>query len=339
MSDPIKVGIIRCDTHGAYYAPLMAPHDPYKLQRPIAPGEESHYSWMTGGAHFYFYHSYSNPAAISVDTVDGFKIVNVWDEHRRAAEVLCDVMDDHPRVCDSFEQVSEGVDLIFIGDCNGDGSDHLEHATPGLEKGIATYVDKPMANTVEDVKKIMALSKKHSAPVFSGSILRHIPTAQQFARRMDDIGGANSGIIRGGGCHIAGQVHTVSLAQAVFGSGISEVHACGPGEVGMMHLSWGDREDRPACGVAVHHNVTEVYHSGMHVAAFGRGGGILAENNINDYHYPWGAANILRHIKHMVLTGEVHESMNDMIEAVAVVNAGRLSYKEGGRAVQVDEVR
>ena len=67
--------------------------------------------------------------------------------------------------------------------------------------------------------------------------------------------------------------------------------------------------------------------------------GWLAENNINDYHYPWGAANILRHIKHMVLTGEVHESMNDMIEAVAVVNAGRLSYKEGGRAVQVDEVR
>lgn len=339
MSQPIKVGIIRCDTHGAYYAPLMAPHDPYKLQRPIEIGSESHYSWMTGGAHFYFYHSYANPEKIDVETVDGFKIVNVWDEHRKAAEVLSDVMDDHPRVCDSFEQVSDGVDLVFIGDCNGDGSDHLELATPGLEKGVATYIDKPMANTVEDVKKIMALSKKHNAPVFSASILRHVPGAAQFAQRMGEIGGANSGVIRGGGCHIAGQIHTVSLAQAVFGNGISEVHACGPGEMGIMHLSWGERDDRPACGVALHHNVTETWHCAVPVAAFGPEGGILCHNNINDYTFPYGAANILKHVKRMVLTGEVDDSLDDMIEAVAVVNAGRLSHKEGGRAVKVDEVR
>jgi predicted dehydrogenase len=339
MSDPIKVGIIRCDTHGAYYAPLMAAHDPYKLQSPIPPGEEGGYSWMTGGAHFYFYHNYANPEKISVETVDGFEVVNVWDENRRAAEVLSDVLDSHPRVCDSFEQVSEGVDLVFIGDCNGDGSDHVLHSTPGLEKGIATYIDKPLANTVEDVKKIMALSAKHSAPVFSSSILRHVPGATQFSKRMDEIGGANSGFIRGGGCHIAGQIHTASLAQAVFGNGISEVHASGPGEMGIMHLSWGDRDDRPLRGVAIHHNTDEQWHCSIHVAAFGPDGGILAHNNINDYFFPYGAANILKHIKKMVLTGEVHDSMNDMIEAVAVINAGRLSYKEGGRAVKVAEVQ
>ena len=61
MSDPIKVGIIRCDTHGAYFAPLMASHDPLKLQRPVDPDSELHHSWMGGGAHFYFYGSYSNP--------------------------------------------------------------------------------------------------------------------------------------------------------------------------------------------------------------------------------------------------------------------------------------
>ena len=339
MDAPIKVGIIRCDTHGAYFAPLMAPHDPLKLQRPADLDSSPPYSWMCGGAHFYFYHNYANPRAMTVETVEGFEIVKVWDEHRVAAEALSEVMDSHPSVCTSFEQVSDGVDLVLIGDCNGDGSDHLEHATPGLEKGVATYIDKPLANSVADVKKILALSKEYGAPVFSGSILRHIPGAAHFARRMGEIGGASSGSIsNGSGGNIAGLVHAVSLAQAVFGNGISQVHASGPGEMGMMHLAWSEREDRPSAGVTLH-PAGQSWHCSIHVAAFGPEGGIMAHNIINDWYFPYGAANILKLVKKMVLTGAVDDSMNDMIEAIAVIEAGRLSYKEGGRAVKVSEVQ
>lgn len=338
MSDPIKVGIIRCDTHGAYFAPLMASHDPLKLQRPVDPDSELHHSWMGGGAHFYFYGSYSNPRKMTVETVDGFEIVNVWDHHREVAAALSEVMDSHPRVCDKFEQVSDGVDLVLIADCNGDGSDHVELAMPGFEKGVATYIDKPLANTVEDVKKIKAMSKKYKVPFFSASILRHLPGAFDFAGRMKEIGGADSGCIRGGGCHIAGQIHSVSLAQVVFGNQISEVRAMGPGEMGVMHISWGERDDRPTSGVVMHHDVRATYHSGAHVSAYGGDGAILEKGNVNDYYYPYGAANILKHIKKMVLTGHVDASLDDMVEAVAVVNAGRLSLKEGSRAVKVEEV-
>lgn len=34
----ICVGLIRCDTHGAYYGALMAPNDPLRLRSPLAPG-------------------------------------------------------------------------------------------------------------------------------------------------------------------------------------------------------------------------------------------------------------------------------------------------------------
>ena len=51
----IKLGIIRCDMHGMYYGALMAEHDPYRLQKPVEAGADTPYSWMTGGAHFYFY--------------------------------------------------------------------------------------------------------------------------------------------------------------------------------------------------------------------------------------------------------------------------------------------
>lgn len=336
-SHPIRVGLIRCDTHGAYFAPLMAKHDPLILEKPVDLDSKPPYSWMTGGAHFYFYTNYGDPRTMMVETVDGFEVVNVWDEHRVAAEALSRVLHSHPRVCDSFEQASDGVDLVFIADCNGDGSDHLKLATPGLQKGVPTYIDKPLANEVADVEKILALSKKHGAPAFSASILRHLPQSSQFRARLPEVGRVESGCIRGGGVKMAGQIHTVSLAQAIFGNGIQEVRAMGPGEQGVMHLSWGNRDDRPAAGVVLHHNVREMWHCTIHVSAYGPEGGILA-TNINDWYFPFGAANILKLVKNMVLTREVDDSMGDMIEAVAVVNAGRLSMKQSSRPVKVDEV-
>ena len=151
MPQKIRVGLIRCDTHGAYYAALMDTHDPRLLRDPVSLGGEASYSWQTGGAYFYFYTHYADPNRIMVDTVDGFEIVKVWDDHRDAAEMFAQVFLNKATVCDSFEQVSDDVDLVFIADCNYDGSDHLALATPGLVKGVPTYVDKPMAFTCADV--------------------------------------------------------------------------------------------------------------------------------------------------------------------------------------------
>ena len=338
MTKLIRVGLIRCDTHGAYYAALMAKHDPLKLQRPIDVDADPPYSWQNGVVHYYFYGFCADPRQRTVEAVDGFEVVKLWDEDRAAAEDLSRVLDGHPHVCNAFEETSEDVDLVFIADCNGDGSDHLTLAAPGLARGVPTYIDKPLANGVGEVEQILALARKHGAPLYSASILRHLPGAVQFRSRLPEIGRAESGCIRGGGCHIAGQIHTVSLAQAVFGNGIREVRAMGPGEMGVMFLSWGEREDRPPKGVVIHHNVREFYHCAMHVSAYGSQGAILDSGNINDWTFPRGAARILELPRELVRSGRPDDSVHDMIEAVCVVNAGRLSMREGSRAVAVEEL-
>ena len=335
----IKVGLIRCDTHGIYYGPLMAPHDPLKLQRPVDLDDDPPHSWMNGVTHYYFYGYCADPRVCTVETVDGFEITKLWDHERHVAEAAAEIFVKRPQVCNSFDEVSDGVDLILIGNCNGDGSDHLELATPGLKKGVPTFVDKPMANEVKDVQAILELSRKHNAPVFSASILRHLPGSAQFRRRLEEVGKVDCGSIRAFSGHIAAQIHAVSLAQAVFGNGIKEVHAMGPGDMGVVHLSWGDRDDRPPSGVVLQNRAKSHDHCAMHVTASGPEGAILSQNNINDWHYPFGAANIIKLIKKMVLTGEVDDSLHDMVEAVEVVNAARLSMKENSRLVQVAEVR
>ena len=338
MASPIKVGIIRCDTHGVYYGPLMAPHDPLKLRTPVPVEADPPYSWQNGATHYYFYQFCADPTLLTVEAVDGFEIVKVWDVDRASAEQFAGLLDSRPRVCNSFAEVSDDVDLVFIADCNEDGSDHLELATPGLKKGVPTFIDKPLANEMKDVYAILDLAQTSQAPVFSASILRHIPGAFQFRSRLPEIGGADSGFIRGGSCHIAGAIHTVSLAQAVFGNGIEEVRCTGPKDLGIVFLSWGERDDRPRSGVVLHHAVKEYYHCASHVSAYGKDGAILQKNNINDWNFPYGAAHVLRLVRHMVKAGEVDDTMNDMIEAVAVVNAARLSQQNGSRPVQLTEI-
>ena len=71
--------------------------------------------------------------------VGGFELAKVWAAERDDAEVMVSVFGGE--VCDSFEQCSDDVDLAFIPDCNGDGSNHLELASPGLEKRAGGRLD------------------------------------------------------------------------------------------------------------------------------------------------------------------------------------------------------
>jgi len=67
-----------------------------------------------------------------------------------------------PEVCDTLEKVSNDVDLVFIADCNGDGSDHLKLATPSLKKGIPTFIDKPFADEVKDAIAIVRCAARRT---------------------------------------------------------------------------------------------------------------------------------------------------------------------------------
>jgi predicted dehydrogenase len=327
---PIRVGLIRCDTHGAYYGALMAPHDAHRLQRPLAAGATGHYSWQTGGAHFYFYTDYVDAALMTVDAVNGFRLARVWDEHADAAECLAAIFTNPPQVCDSLEEVSDEVDLVFIADCNGDGSDHLALARPGLEKGVATFVDKPMAFTVQDTTAILDLAAAHGAPLTSMSILRALPDATLFSRRLPEVGDLQFGSIQGGGLSLAGQIHTISLAQNIFGGGVVGVRATGGDGPETIHLDYGGRTDRPAQGVTLSCHVGAVWHCAFHASVHGPRG-VIHSPPMGDFVFPYGAADILRHVRDMVHTGKQPAWTADMVEAVAIAAAARLAHETGVR--------
>jgi len=73
-------------------------------------------------------------------------------------------------ILDSIEAVVERADAILLESC--DGRQHREQFEKIAPFGVPAFIDKPLATTVSDAERIVALSEEHNAPFFSCSSLR-----------------------------------------------------------------------------------------------------------------------------------------------------------------------
>jgi predicted dehydrogenase len=322
----IRVGMIGCDLHALYYAVQMERHDPLVL-RTLGRGQ---------AAFFYHYLHYNDPTRLTSPFVPGLALTKVWDADRASAELASAAFGGKPQVCDTYAECSDEVDLVFIPDCNGDGSGHRELATPGLRKGVPTFIDKPLANNLRDATAIVALARKRGTPMLSLSMLRTVPQARHFRDRLEEIGPVGFGSIKGAGQTLAGSIHTISLAQHVFGAGVQAVDCMGPSELAYLHLDYGGRADRPAAGVMLNCDSGPTYHCSLYVSAFGEAGAIHS-GPIGDFEFPGGSAEILRLVKQMVRSGQPPCPYEETLECIAIADAGRLA-QQTGRRVALREV-
>jgi len=332
----IRVGLIRADSHGVYFSALMDEMDGRLFNAPPTDLEKPPYSWMTGSYHPFFFNT-MDITKMTAPFVGGFDIVKVWDEYPEAARLFSKVWNGEPQVCATFEEVSDGVDLVLIADCNYDGSDHLKLATPGLKKGVPTFVDKPLAFEVKDARAIIDLARANNTPLFSSSILSLLPHAARFRSRIPEIGEAQFGIVRGGGPNFAGQVHAIATALHVFGDGVERVDSMGDEPLDYVRLDWGKQAGRPRHGVVLTCRGGGMSsQSGFYVSAYSDKGAIHSEG-FDSYTFVYGAALIVEKIKTMVRTGKPPVDYDKMLEPIAIATAARLSHAER-RAVEVKEV-
>ena len=324
----VRTGLIRCDTHGLWYGPLMADHDPLVFQRPPGDRKNISHSWQTGGIHMFFYADYGYPERMTVPFVGGFEIVKLWDADRHAAEQAKAVFRDVPEICDSPDQCSDDVDFVFIGNCNFDGADHVELATPSLEKGLPTFVDKPFSTTVAGCRTMIELARKNNVPIFSASILRFEPDFVKFRNRLPEIENVNFATFSGYGTHPAGLVHTISVTQLMFGAGISTVQVCQMPKQTTVWLDYDDNPRAPEKGVLIHTEMGQRPFTGLAASVFGSRTD-LHTLVLGDRQYPHGTAEIIRIIHRMLETGENPAELDDMVEAIAVIEAAKKSMATG----------
>lgn len=63
-------------------------------------------------------------------------------------------------------------------------SEHATAAVPFLERGIATFVDKQLAATFPDARRIVEAARQHGAPLLAGSVRRFAPAFRSIADQL-----------------------------------------------------------------------------------------------------------------------------------------------------------
>jgi predicted dehydrogenase len=220
------------------------------------------------------------------------------------------------------------IDAVMIE--SQQGSRHLARARPFLEAGLPTFVDKPLAETVEDATAMIALARQHRAPLLSCSALRYDPQVAAALERRNDLGRilsadvwtaaalhpGNPGLLHYG-------IHGVEVLFALMGRGCRSVQAAGTDRGDMTLGLWesghvgsvrGLREGQYGFGAAVH------YEKGNEVLAI-EGSAFYRE--------------LLKVFITMCETGQPPLDYDEMPDVIAFCAAAVASQRAGGLAVEV----
>jgi len=344
-NNKIRLGLVRCsDIHGYYYGVMLADFDPMLLL-------EKYYI-----VHYYAANIY-DPKKITIPKVPGFDLVKVWDYDPERTKTFAQVFNNKPQVCRTIEEMTEGIDAVFISNGERDGSDHLTLAAPFLKKGIPTFVDKPFSSNLSEACKIVKLAQKYKTPLFNASILTYVPAADFFRQRFAEIEYAyypvpdekpdhpiGLGVIKGvGGTfsqELAGKgvsgglenrmaylIHGVSLALNLFGMGVAWVETMGENPLEYIHLRMKSGMD-----VMILNASTKVFPEScsFYASAYSKYGAVHS-NPIGDPEFIGGAEKILRMFKKMVQTKKPPVPYRNFLEHIAVIEAAQLAQKQGKR--------
>jgi hypothetical protein len=344
MAAKKKIGLIRCDTHGYYYGCMMDDCDPLALQA---------HNYV---CHHYFTNIYS-AAKLTVPRVEGFEIVKVWDEDPRAARNFSETFGRRPAVCDRLEDLADGVDAIFVSDCNGSGSDHLRLAEPFLRRRIPIFIDKPFASRMTDAEAIVELARQQGTPMFNASILTYVPAADFFKNRFVELAQTywpvpgslptvplGVGLVKGVGgafgqeiegraladdfeSRMAYLIHGVALALNLFGADVEWVEAMGSLPLEYFHLHMASGRE-----VMILNTTVDAFPESctFYASAYGKYGTIHSLP-IGDPEFIGGAEKILRMFRGMLENGAPPVPYESFLNHIAVIEAGVLAQRKGGR--------
>lgn len=315
----IRLALLRCDGHAYTFGPILAECDLNVYARNFH-------------AEYYFMIDAYQPERLKRPPVPGFEVAKVWDKDPKLARGVADLFFGKPKVCGSVAEMTDGVDAAFINNQSLDGSDHLELAAPFLKRGIPVFVDKPFASTLKDALAMVSLAKKHKAPLFSASILSHINENKYFKRRFAELPNpVVRGVINGrvgAKTPLAGIIHGLSLAQAVFGCGVEWVESMGETPMAYLLLRYKDGREMLVAN-APHYSCGDFFFCDVYTKSAGcpPEPGHLRSNPIGDPDFVIGAHNIVRLFKKMVLTRKPPVPYSTLLELIAVVEAGWRAHK------------
>lgn len=228
---------------------------------------------------------------------------------------------------DGLEQMLDAIDGVMV--LSVSGYKHLREAMPALERGLPTYIDKPLTCDLASARKLLDTARANHARCYSASSLRFADETHQIDRKSlgdlvcidaygpGELSDALPGLFFYG-------VHTIEMIDAIWGPGVQRVSAVHHGDRDLVDLAYHD-------GRVAHLRLERrgAYEFGATV----HGTDAVCSFQVN-------FANIYdRLIDGMIRFfegGEAPTQLEAIVENIAVMEAGNASMEQGGRWVEVD---
>lgn len=213
---------------------------------------------------------------------DDAAVTTIWGQASERTQEVARI-GDIPTIAPSIDAMLPEVDIVFVVDRHGDL--HADHVLPFLEAGIPAYVDKPLAISLADCRRILDAADRTGTFVTSFSSLRITPETIALVERAREIGDLRAVQITGP-CDFASEyggpffyaTHTIEIAIAILGDGIASLRAQRIGTSVIVNATWeGDR--------AVTLTLLEGAHYVFHAAIFGTNGFLSEQIHADDHGY------------------------------------------------------
>jgi predicted dehydrogenase len=249
------------------------------------------------------------------------------------------------QVATSLEKMVDEVDAIWLGDASGTGDDHFDLIAPALERGLPTFCDKPIGQTVAGTQKILELARKHQAPIMSGSIFSYEWGVEEVRRllargELGDIQYVVASMMGGyspEGWFVYGQ-HPAWSIVTLLGAGVEAVslYARGNSAHGLVTYPDGPPAEiwygRPDLSVDYKYNETSVhFQKGVY-----RYSPAIENNFWFGHHYEM--FNMARAFREMIRTRVEPTPHEEILDVTAMIYAGAKSLQESSRLVPLAEV-
>jgi len=262
--------------------------------------------------------------AAAAKQIEGARVVKIWDPHKDWAERLADVC-SIPEVAETPEECADGVDAVAIVD-DGSGA-QAQYARVPLEKGIPTFCDKPLAMTAKAAQEIAAVAKSTGTPFMSASSLRFVPDIIALRDEVADLGDIPVATTICGNDLVYYGIHALSMAYAVLGRGaVSCLNVGRPGRnVVRVRFESGTDLVLLVCE-------RDYMRAGYQISVHGQKGWKTVTPDLqNLYVY------LLERFLKLVRTGEESVPVDEEVELIATLEAGKRSLVEG-REVTIAEM-
>ena len=262
------------------------------------------------------------------------RVTRMWTDGRHdmpAADVeswLSKAADLGVERAENLDAMLDQVDGVMVLSVNGNR--HLEHALPSLKRGLPTYVDKPLTCSLDEARTLLEASRDGGARCYSASSLRFVSELETLDK--DAIGKPVAVDAFGPGelnDSMAGLffygVHSIELVDAILGPGVSRVSATRTDDRDLIRLDYNDgrfasirleRKGGYAFGATVH-------------------GDKDARSFVVDFGPVYGR--LVAGMTRFFEGGPPPVELRDIVENVAVMEAGNRSMADGGAWADVEE--